>query len=125
MKSSVGAGGRNVKADVQYVQFLLSDVLAQGNGKGLAIDGIVGPKTQAAINKFQQTTMGFADGRVDPDGPTIKRLQALHFNALVVGIRNIGYLTNLARTLERSPVQLDDAKLFARYLEALQESFES
>jgi peptidoglycan hydrolase-like protein with peptidoglycan-binding domain len=121
MRASVGVGGKNVPADVKYVQFLLSDHLAQGNGQGLAIDGICGPKTQAAITKFQQIKTGLVDGRVDPGGPTIKRLEYLHFGALASAIRNISYLTWSAH---RPPILLDDTKLFAQYLKALRDSLE-
>ena len=121
MKASVGLGGKNSPADVKYVQFLLSDHLAMVAGQGLAIDGICGPKTQAAITKFQQLNMLVADGRVDPGGPTIKRLQDLHFSALAIGVQNISYLAQ--RASARPPVLMDETKLFARYLKALSDSF--
>ena len=75
MDASVGDGGKNRAADVRYVQFLLSDHLATGNDEArLQVDGICGPKTREAIRRFQQAQLGFADGRVDPGGPTIRRL---------------------------------------------------
>ena len=40
----------------------------------LAEDGICGPKTQAAINKYQKFAVGFVDGRIDPQGKTIRAL---------------------------------------------------
>lgn len=74
--SSVGYGGRNVRLNVMTVQYLLNCVPAGRGGPvpELAIDGIFGPKTLAAIRKFQHTNLGFADGRVDPGGKTITAL---------------------------------------------------
>ena len=40
----------------------------------LAEDGMIGPKTQAAIDKFQKKVLRQPDGRIDPHGPTIKAL---------------------------------------------------
>lgn len=78
IKGSVGAGGRNLPPDVVTVQYLLNCV---PSGKGgpfpeLAVDGLVGLKTIAAIRKFQTTALGHADGRVDPGGGTIQALLA-------------------------------------------------
>ncbi len=61
----VGAGGKNAEGDVQSVQQLLND-----HGASLEPDGLIGPKTIGAITKFQQSNLGFADGRVDPGGKT-------------------------------------------------------
>lgn len=75
---SVGRGGRNhPPLDVMTVQYLLNCVLASqgGPGKELVVDGAVGPKTIAAIEAFQRKLGGFADGRVDPGGATLRALQ--------------------------------------------------
>jgi peptidoglycan hydrolase-like protein with peptidoglycan-binding domain len=76
---SVGAGGANAKADVILVQELLNSVPPSEGGPTLLLaeDGIVGPKTQAAINKFQSKVLPHPDGRIDPAGPTIKALTGL------------------------------------------------
>jgi len=42
--------------------------------KLLAVDGIVGPLTIAAIEAFQKEDTRIIDGRIDRDGPTIKKL---------------------------------------------------
>lgn len=76
---SVGRGGRNHPAsDVMTVQYLLNCVpVAQGGpARELAVDGLVGPKTVTAIEAFQRRLGGFADGRVDPGGQTLRALQA-------------------------------------------------
>ncbi len=69
ISSSVGKGGKNAPDDVMAVQTLLNQ-----NGASLETDGQVGPKTIAAITKFQQEAVGFADGRVDPGGQTWEAL---------------------------------------------------
>lgn len=70
INASVGTGGNNQKEDVKLVQQLLN---AQDKA-GLVEDGGCGPKTIAAIKAFQQKKLGFADGRIDPDGKTWKLL---------------------------------------------------
>ncbi len=70
---SVGQGGRNDAEDVELVQQLLAD---NGIDPG-AIDGVCGPKTIAAIRKFQSGFLGHPDGRVDPDGRTFRELLGL------------------------------------------------
>jgi peptidoglycan hydrolase-like protein with peptidoglycan-binding domain len=56
---------------VLAVQDLLND---RAKATVLATDGICGPATVAAIRKFQSSFMSRPDGRVDPDGATIRRL---------------------------------------------------
>jgi peptidoglycan hydrolase-like protein with peptidoglycan-binding domain len=59
------------------VQFLLNCVPTDSGGPDpeLVMDGIAGPKTIGAIQQFQQMNFGFADGRVDPSGRTLRALQ--------------------------------------------------
>lgn len=74
----VGRGGRNFPpSDVMTVQYLLNCVPTHQGGPSpeLAVDGAAGPKTIAAIEKFQRALGGFADGRVDPGGNTLRALQ--------------------------------------------------
>lgn len=76
---SVGRGGRNFPAsDVMTIQYLLNCVPASQGGpaRELAVDGAAGPKTIAAIEGYQRKLGGFADGRVDPGGATLRALQA-------------------------------------------------
>ncbi|MCH2045214.1 MAG: TIGR02594 family protein [Saprospiraceae bacterium] len=70
ISGSVGDGGKNVQKDVEIVQTLLKK-----HYKELKVDGDCGPKTIAAIRKFQEK-LGFSrpDGRVDPKGTTWKGL---------------------------------------------------
>jgi peptidoglycan hydrolase-like protein with peptidoglycan-binding domain len=75
---SVGKGGVNVANDVIVVQTLLNRVGPDDGGPAatLQVDGRCGPKTNEAIKKFQlrQFVQAFADGRVDPNGRTLARL---------------------------------------------------
>lgn len=76
MSGSVGTGGHNDRADTKFVQLLLNAIpLSQGGPETkLAVDGLVGPKTIAAIQRYQKANTLFCDGRVDMGGPTIRSL---------------------------------------------------
>lgn len=77
IKGSVGAGGANAPADVLTVQRLLNGVAPADGGPVplLAEDKLVGPLTTGAIKRFQtEQKLAVVDSRVDPNGPTIKRL---------------------------------------------------
>ena len=85
IRASVGRGGYNNKSDVRIIQRLLNEATPTGQGP-LAVDGIVGPKTIAAIQSFQKVAGGVVDGRVDPHGPTIKRLARRHIENVAAGL---------------------------------------
>lgn len=81
IKQSVGAGGSNKKIDVQIVQAALN--LTQSpefklEGK-LSVDGAIGEKTISAIELYQRSVLKMIkpDGRIDPNGATIKSLKRL------------------------------------------------
>lgn len=76
IRGSVGMKGHNNPADVKTVQQFLNAVPQMKGGPDvlLAEDGLCGPKTQAAISKYQSKVLNRSDGRVDPQGPTIKLL---------------------------------------------------
>jgi len=76
--ASVGAGGANISTDVRTIQAALNDVPSESGGPdpALAVDGVVGPLTLAAIKGFQQTHVSIVDSRIDPDGPTLAALNA-------------------------------------------------
>jgi Putative peptidoglycan binding domain len=71
-------GGVNRPADVKTVQELLNQVPSTSGGPRplLDPDGQSGPKTIAAIQAFQLHHFGWsgADGRVDPNGQTLAKL---------------------------------------------------
>ena len=71
----VGAG-HGKPDDIRMVQRFLNALLPAEGGPDLVLaeDGICGPKTQAAINKYQKFAVGFVDGRIDPQGKTIRAL---------------------------------------------------
>ena len=81
----VGQGGLAVNRpdDVKTIQEALNQVTVSGLVGGpipfLKVDGIKGPKTQAAILNFQRQQVKDinADGLVEPDGKTILRLNAI------------------------------------------------
>jgi hypothetical protein len=66
----VGAGGTNTPSDVRVVQ----DLLNRAAKAQLSVDGVCGPQTRAAIVDYQSTFLKNPDGRVDPDGQTLRRL---------------------------------------------------
>lgn len=72
LQGSVGRNGQNRPEDVKQVQHYLN--LA---GESVAVDGIAGPATIAAIEHFQREIAGFAnpDGLVEPGRATWKALQ--------------------------------------------------
>lgn len=70
IKKSVGQNADNDKDDVKTVQRLLR---ARGFGCGIP-DGFCGSRTIEAILAFQRGFLRNPDGRVDPDGKTLRRL---------------------------------------------------
>lgn len=88
IENSVGVGGENVAADVKKIQVFLNSIsdLSGGPEQRLDEDGIAGPKTIAAIERFQRMQLGFEDGRVDPQGKTELRLLRLNGMHVVRGV---------------------------------------
>lgn len=78
ISASVGSGGTNRKDDSITVQELLNKVPPEKGGPSppLVVDGLPWQKTQAAIRNFQRVQLGhkWPDGRVDPGGKTITKL---------------------------------------------------
>lgn len=79
ISGSVGRGGLNRRPDVELVQRLLNLVPFPKGGPTplLATDSLCGPKTCAAISRFQLTQLKAADGRIDPGYRTMQTLLAL------------------------------------------------
>lgn len=76
---SVGRmGGVNQAEDVRTVQELLNGVPASDGGPAtpLPVTGVCSPALVTAIQRFQLRHFGWsgADGRVDPEGPTLRTL---------------------------------------------------
>jgi len=82
VSASVGIRGRNIAADVKTIQELLNGVAPADGGPQpiLKVDGLCGPKTEKAIQEFQLRHFGWkgADGRVDPNGQTLAKLNELN-----------------------------------------------
>lgn len=76
IKSSVGRKGANKKPDVELVQTALNrSILAPF--KLLKVDGLIGPATIGAIERFQKHALNFSkpDGLIDVDGKTWSALK--------------------------------------------------
>lgn len=76
IKGSVGAGGMNQPPDVKVIQQALNDIPLDDGGTSppLKVDGIAGTLTRAAITNYQRKNVTIIDGRVDPNGPTLRSL---------------------------------------------------
>jgi hypothetical protein len=63
---------------VRAIQEALNEIptASAGAGGALSADGIVGPKTLAAIKRFQQAHVSIVDSRIDPGGPTLAAINA-------------------------------------------------
>jgi hypothetical protein len=92
---------RNEPDDAEIVADLLMRVSAADGGPELVIfpapfPGMSSPSLVAAIERFQRRQMGFSDGRVDPGGATLARLNRLTNNG-AAGKRTITPFTSLLR----------------------------
>jgi hypothetical protein len=83
ISAPVGRGplARNRPDDVRTIQDALNQVTLAGAAGGpmpfLAVDGICGPKTNAAISRFQQVQLRIFDGVIEPNKNTIVRLNEI------------------------------------------------
>lgn len=78
---SVGENARNIESDVKKIQLALNNFIKSNELKPLDLlynDGIAGRKTKYAIREFQRKIVGmsYPDGRVDPNGKTIRHLES-------------------------------------------------
>ena len=80
---SVGQNGSNTMPDVFAVQQQLNDQMPPLRPK-VSVTGTVDGPTIGAIHEFQQFVVGYAhsDGRIDPNGKTLKALNAAGSQAL-------------------------------------------
>ncbi|MEO8073078.1 MAG: peptidoglycan-binding protein [Acidobacteriota bacterium] len=81
VSAPVGIGGTNLANDVTTIQDALNRVSPAEGGASptLVVDGICGQKTKDAIQKFQLQQFGWsgADGKINPGGQTITRLNEI------------------------------------------------
>jgi hypothetical protein len=77
----IGHKAKNLSPDVTSIQRALDLIHPKDGGAlpTLVIDGICGPKTKAAIQKFQLKHFGWkgADGLIEPDKQTLHKLNEL------------------------------------------------
>jgi hypothetical protein len=75
---SVGLAGGNRAADVSAIQTLLNNVIGPLGLPALTVNGQANAATITAITEYQRRVLKHAkpDGRVDPDGGTLKALNA-------------------------------------------------
>jgi peptidoglycan hydrolase-like protein with peptidoglycan-binding domain len=119
ISASVGKGGRNKPEDVRLVQRLLNDArVREKSGERLVVDGIAGPKTDAAILQFQGGHSVARDGRIDPGGPTLKRLVDDHLASLQAGLIMPYIARGALGTVPKPSPQLIDS-VIRSYLESL------
>ena len=70
---SVGRRGKNREADTLQIQLAFNVIFPT---RPLVVDGDCGRKTIAAIERFQRRFMGQPDGRIDPGGRSLRRLNS-------------------------------------------------
>ena len=86
-----------------YVQILLNDWRVRNGLSQITVDGIIGPETNGAIKLFQDRQTSSRDDRVDPNGPTIRALEAAHLDGVLSG-RFSDYVRNAQGiSLRRDP----------------------
>lgn len=92
IKRSVGAGGVNAASDARKIQGALNEIAAANGGAegALTVDGLVGPRTLAAIRTFQQAHVRVVDSRIDPGGPTLAAINAEREDVVPVSAKGIG-----------------------------------
>lgn len=119
ISKSVGQGGFNIKADVLKIQHLLNLIAPEDGGppaipggQGLKEDGLIGPKTIGAIKAFQLRQQTGKDGRVDPNGPTLKRLNEVPKRALQ--LKNASIMAKIAAAMADLVSTAEKAKLAAQ-----------
>jgi peptidoglycan hydrolase-like protein with peptidoglycan-binding domain len=77
--ASVGKDGTNKPQDVILIQVFLNQVAPDNGGADpdLKVDGLMGPSTQAAIDEFQRHHQLGSDGRIDPNGRVLAKINEL------------------------------------------------
>jgi hypothetical protein len=89
------------------VQRLLSDLQIAAGHVSLDVDGLVGPKTIAAISEFQQQNPGLpVDGRIDPTGPSFTRLDEVSSSLYATIVQEQGFPILTAPTPPGTPGDL-------------------
>lgn len=79
IQGAVGQGGRNAYLDTITVQLLLNTARSRMGQPVITLDGKTGGETIGAISDFQRKSFGMADGRVDVNGRSLRRLASIYF----------------------------------------------
>ena len=80
---SVGRAGTNLAADVRVIQEMLRQANQEAGEAGLdpgPANGVCSEQTMRAIEVFQGRFSRRTDGRIDPDGATLRRLRQVTYN---------------------------------------------
>ena len=80
---SVGRAGTNLTADVRVIQEMLRQANQEAGEAGLdpgPVNGVCSEQTTRAIETFQRRFSRRPDGRVDPDGATLRTLRQVTYN---------------------------------------------
>ncbi|MGD8925562.1 MAG: glycoside hydrolase family protein [Thioalkalispiraceae bacterium] len=103
LSASVGRGGRNNKTDTRRVQGLLNRYKIPGITKPLKITGVADSNTIRRIEAFQKkiVKMRTPDGRIDPDGRTIKKLLNRPGSKAASALKVSAKGVNLLKSIER------------------------
>lgn len=91
ISGSVGAGGTNNTADVMAVQNLLNKWIAPPISVTGVCNGTATDPTVVAIKSFQSRFSSNPDGRVDPNGTTLRRLNQEPLIQLPQNVAGSGY----------------------------------
>jgi peptidoglycan hydrolase-like protein with peptidoglycan-binding domain len=103
ISGSVGRGGANQAADVRLVQRLLNDARVRTGEELLVVDGLAGPRTNAAIELYQRRYNLPTDGRIDPTGPTLRHLIEAFWVSIEAGVVQIRLPSGNAPTATPEP----------------------
>ena len=74
---------------------MLNDSRARQGQDRLKVDGIAGPKTNAAIEEYQRCHALPTDGKIDIHGPTLNHLLKAFTNSIASGLVDLGSLPGL------------------------------
>ncbi len=99
ISKSVGQGGFNLKPDVLKIQKLLNLISPKDGGPLIPLkeDGFIGPKTLGAIRSFQAFHSLGSDGRVDPNGLMLKKMNEVPKEGLA--LRNSRILLKVVQSM--------------------------
>jgi len=110
IKYSVGEHAKNEAFDVRIVQSLINRVIEANELRpldALNVDGVAGKKTKHAIREYQRRVVGMSapDGRIDPNGRTLKNLVVKNNQKISVS-KQSSSVKPLFNPLQKSPIEI-------------------